>query len=233
METPVEASQALQTGMERNNNNNNKSQQSFSQSMAKFVSNWCLKVKKKKVISAAILCQTSLQWPWHQKQGCHLWHKCLLHHEPTFCCSSWVESEPRWLCTEELKFKAKCFCWLNIDRTAVQNLQMEIFVLFKKDFFLPFEADLCLQLQSLKGGTMLQKTSWRLLGRDSILKTFVVGQCVITINTPPIFCLWFANTLVRQIYFWGSFINFHVLYNILTSFETVVQECLWCWRASY
>ena len=56
------------------------------------------------------------------EQGRHLWRRCQLYHEPTYSCSSLVESEP----TSNSKQK-KYFCCINIDRTILWSLEMEIF----------------------------------------------------------------------------------------------------------
>ena len=52
---------------------------------------------------------------------------CTLHHEAAFSCSSLVTTEPTWLHSGELKFKAKEDL-ITVDRTTVQNLWMEMCV---------------------------------------------------------------------------------------------------------
>ena len=65
------------------------------------------------------------------EQGQQMWQKCTLHHEPSVFCL--VQSESAWLHTDEFKFEVKKkrdFICRNIDRTATQSLQKEMFERF-------------------------------------------------------------------------------------------------------
>lgn len=81
----------------------------------------------------------------HHEQGQQVWQQCLLHHEPTFLCSSWLKSETTWLHPEELKSEAaKCLRCVNVDRTTPQSLQwkcVQVIYIFRPTpvFVFPFK----------------------------------------------------------------------------------------------
>ena len=64
---------------------------------------------------------------WRREQGRHLWRKWRTRHEPTFCCSSLVESELAWQRPDEVKGETKEYSFrINIDGTTKRSLQKEI-----------------------------------------------------------------------------------------------------------
>ena len=68
---------------------------------------------------------------WHHEHGWHVWQKCILCYEWTIFCFSFVKSQPIWVCPEEFElYKKKYFCCINIDRTTIHSLQMEMFAHF-------------------------------------------------------------------------------------------------------
>ena len=72
-------------------------------------------------VSTAILCLAVCVYHINQ-QGWHVQQKVLLQHQPTFFCTSLINSKPTWLWPEELKFETnKKIFLLNIHKTTIKK----------------------------------------------------------------------------------------------------------------